>query len=134
MGDDALTVAHEAKNMATRAMARIDALEPHLSTIAMNVEGLRRENADQHRENARLNKDNFDQVHTRISTVKQTIDQNRTASAIEIKAVDDKLTSKINSHASLWARHKDKAFWFMVAMLLGLLGDKLGVHLEVFGG
>lgn len=126
MGDEALGVAHDAKNLATRAMTKIETIEPHLATIVSNITEMRRENSEQHRENARQNSENFKEVHSRISTIKSTIDINRATSAGEIKAVDDKLSARISTHAGIWAKHKDKLMWLMLVILLGLLGDKLG--------
>lgn len=112
MGDDALSVAHEAKNLAIRAMTQVEMMQPQLTNISSGIEAMRRENSDQHRENARINKEAFNEVHTRISSVKQD------------------LTRKNEKTESRWFKWKDKIFWVMAALLIGLLGQKLGIHLE----
>lgn len=126
---DALEVAHAAEVKATQALTMVESIEPQLQSLVASVEGMRRENAEQHRENGRIVSDGFDKLHTRVSSVKTTIDENRTASQAEIKAVSTALTARINKQVSAWERHKDKLLWFFIALALGLLAEKIGVKL-----
>lgn len=128
-----MAVAHEAHRLATKAVTMVDALQPQLSVISRDIADMRRENTDQHRENVRRADENFKEVHARISTVKVTIDANRTAAAGEIKALDDKLSKDIKQQSSTWTKHKDKVFWFMALMLAGLIAEKLGWHIPGIG-
>ena len=132
MAEDALAVAHEAKHLATKALTMVDSIQPQLTSIAMSVEGMRRENADQHRENARLNSDNFKEVHTRISTIKTTIEANRTAAQKEIQDVDIKVAAKMDRLNTRWVKYRDKVILFLVAVVIALLADKLKVHIPEF--
>lgn len=128
-----MAVAHEAHRLATKAVTMIEAVQPQLTAISRDISDMRRENTDQHRENVRRADENFKEVHTRISTVKTTMDSNRVIAAAEIKALDDKLSKDIKTQNSTWTKHKDKVFWFMALMLAGLIAEKLGWHIPGVG-
>lgn len=128
-----MQVAREAHTLATKAVTMVESLQPQLTVISRDIADMRRENTEQHRENVRRVDENFKDMHSRLSTVKVTIDNNRTAAAAEIKAVDDKLSKDIKSQKNTWDRHKDKIFWFMALVLVGLIAEKLGAHIPGLG-
>lgn len=136
----ALGVAHEAKTLATKAVTMVESLAPQIQELSRGIADMRRENGDQHRENGRIMSDGLEKLHSRISSVKSTIDTNRSTTAGEIKALDDKLTArmaegdkvvdiKISKHLSVWQKHKDKLLWLALVVAASLLADKLGIKI-----
>lgn len=86
--------AQDAKRTADAAYDLAKSVANHLASIGQNIEAMRLENSQQHRENGAIVREGFKEVHTRISTVKSTLDQNIRSVSVQLADLEKTIVTK----------------------------------------
>lgn len=139
---EALLVARQAMEIAQQSRSSVDVVTAFTKTVgdSMNnlvsdVRAMRAENTQQHSEGRAFMHDNFEKVHTRISTVAAKQDDIRSELVRKIDEVKKESAEGDKEIITSAARRREKVLqaliWVLVAVILAFIGKETGLQINL---